>query len=105
MKTSAMLFLILSLSLASCARPVPPTAEAPMNRVAFHCNNGEDIEVRFFPQQGVAVLVRNGKTMELQQQPSGSGFRYSNGPNTIRGKGNQLSVEIGRMVPLQCEAS
>ena len=44
------------------------------------------------------------KTIELQQQPSGSGFIYSNGPNTIRGKGNDLTVEIGRMVPIQCKA-
>ena len=65
---------------------------------------GESLSVRFLPAQGVAVLVRNGKTIELQQQPSGSGFIYSNGPNTIRGKGNDLTVEIGRMVPIQCKA-
>lgn len=50
------------------------------------------------------MLVRNGETMELQQQPSGSGFVYSNGPTKIRGKGDDLTVEIGRMVPLQCKA-
>jgi membrane-bound inhibitor of C-type lysozyme len=72
--------------------------------VAFSCANGESLSVRFLPAQGVAVLVRNGKTMELQQQSSGSGFIYSNGPNTIRGKGNDLTVEIGRMVPIQCKA-
>ena len=72
--------------------------------VAFTCTNGESLNVRFFTEKGVAVLVRNEKPIELKQQPSGSGFIYSNGPNTIRGKGDDLTVEIGRMVPIQCKA-
>lgn len=72
--------------------------------VAFICDNGETLSVRFFTAEGIAVLVRNGKSIELQQQPSGSGFIYSNGPNAIRGKGNNLAVEIGRMAPIQCKA-
>ena len=60
--------------------------------------------MRFFPQQGVAVLLRGGQTTELQQQPSGSGFVYSNGPITVRGKGDDLSLEIGHMVPIACRA-
>ena len=60
--------------------------------------------MRFFPRQGVAVLVRHGMPIELQQQPSGSGFVYSNGPNTVRGKGDEITIEIGRMVPLACKA-
>jgi membrane-bound inhibitor of C-type lysozyme len=73
--------------------------------VAFTCSQGESLSVRFFPDQGVAVLVRNGDTIELQQQPSASGFIYSNGPNTIRGKGDDLTVELGRRVPIQCRAA
>jgi hypothetical protein len=60
--------------------------------------------MRFLPAQGVGVLVRNGKPMELQQRPAASGFLYSNGPNTVRGKGDEIMVEIGRMVPLKCTA-
>lgn len=71
--------------------------------VSFFCMNGETVSVRFFPAQGVAVLVRNGNNIELQQQPTGSGFLYSNGPNTIRGKGDELMLEIGRMVPVPCK--
>ena len=89
----------------ACASKPPINDSSPDDReVAFTCSNGPDLSVRFFPAQGVAVLVRNGETMELQQQPSGSGFIYSNGPTTIRGKGDDLTVEIGRMVPLQCKA-
>ncbi len=60
--------------------------------------------MRFIPERNVAVLLRNGDAVELPQRPSGSGFVYSNGPNTIRGKGRELKVEIGRMVPIQCQA-
>ncbi len=89
----------------ACTLNHPTNDNSPNNReVAFACTNNEAVSVRFFPAQGVAVLIRNGENIELQQQPSGSGFIYSNGPNTIRGKGDDLTVEIGRMAPLQCKA-
>lgn len=78
--------------------------ETGQRRVQFICNNNEAIEMRFFPLQGVGVLVRNGSTVELQQQPMASGFLYSNSSTTVRGKGDELIVEIGRMVPLECRA-
>ena len=90
---------------AACATKTPAADPAPGGRdVAFACTNGEELSVRFFLSQGRAVLVRQGQSIELPQQPSGSGFIYSNGPNTIRGKGADLTVEIGRMVPIQCNA-
>lgn len=73
-------------------------------RVQFSCDDGNTIEMRFFPLQGVGVLVRDGATMELQQQVSASGFIYSNGPTTVRGKGDELRLEIGRRVPIVCQA-
>lgn len=89
----------------ACASKPPIDDSSPSDReVGFTCSNGPDLSVRFFPAQGVAVLVRSGESIELQQQPSGSGFIYGNGPTTIRGKGDDLTVEIGRMVPLQCKA-
>lgn len=96
--------LALGLATSACSTP-PPVPATPFSEVAYTCQHGQSLAVRFFPEQGVAVLVRNGQTIELQQQPSGSGFIYSNGPNTVRGKGNDLTVEIGRMVPWQCQAS
>ena len=76
----------------------------PQTRVQFQCVNGEAVEMRFFPQQGVGVLVRAGTTLELQQQPSGSGFIYSNGPTIVRGKGSELTLEVGGMAPVHCQA-
>lgn len=90
--------------LYGCSHAQPPTTPPARHDVDFVCDQGEKLSVRFFPQHGVAVLVRHGETIELQQQPSGSGFIYSNGPNTIRGKGSALRVEIGRMRAIECEA-
>lgn len=84
---------------ASIGDDLPGTHE-----VAFACADGQSLSVRFFLAQETALLMRNGETIELQQQPSASGFIYSNGPNTIRGKGDELMVEIGRMAPIRCTA-
>src|SRR5690554_6355397 len=63
------------------------------------------IEVRFFPVHGVAVLVLDGNNHELQQQPAASGFWYSNGKYTLRGKGAvDAWLEIGRRTPIDCQA-
>ena len=82
-----------------------PAPAADVREVAFDCDGGQSLVVRFHTDEERAVLVRNGDGIELRQQPSASGFIYSNGPNTIRGKGDDLTVEIGRMVPIQCKAS
>jgi membrane-bound inhibitor of C-type lysozyme len=96
----------LATCLVSACSSTSPTSGGSSEEldVAFYCTNGESLSVRFVNERGVAVLTRNGESIELAQQPSGSGFIYSNGPNTIRGKGKDLSVEIGRMVPLECKA-
>ncbi len=100
MKTSLSALLV-AFTVGACSSSPPAPVE---HDVAFSCTNGESISVRFSPTKHTAILTRHGNNIELQQQPSGSGFIYSNGPNTIRGKGNELTVEIGRMVPIHCKA-
>ncbi|WP_029148808.1 MliC family protein [Methylophilus sp. 5] len=80
----------------------PPLATP--DAVVFDCQNGEVMRVRFVAAPASAVLMRGQNKISLPQQPSGSGFIYSNGPNTIRGKGDALMVEIGRMAAIQCQA-
>lgn len=89
---------------SGCGSTATQNKPSQYREVSFFCTNQESLAVRFFTDQSVAVLVRHGQNIELHQQPSGSGFIYSNGPNTIRGKGDDLTVEIGRMVPIQCTA-
>jgi len=91
----------LALMLAGCvAKPALPAPEA----IVFDCHNGEVMRVRFVAEPASAVLMRAQSEISLPQQPSGSGFIYSNGPNAIRGKGDALTVEIGRMLPIECRA-
>lgn len=97
------LYLALTISSFLCACSSTPPA-SPGRDVTFSCTNGESISVHFSLADDTAVLNRNGESISLSQQRSGSGFIYSNGPNTIRGKGNDLTVEIGRMAPIQCSA-
>lgn len=84
--------------------PAPSAAAGEVREVAFACDGGQSLAVRFHPDER-AVLLRNGEEIELRQQVSGSGFIYGNGPTTIRGKGEDLTVEIGRMVPIRCRAA
>lgn len=77
---------------------------AMVNVVHYECERGELVKVTYWLDKETAQLERNGVTIELRQQPSGSGFVYSNGPNTIRGKGDELTLEIGRMGPVRCRA-
>jgi membrane-bound inhibitor of C-type lysozyme len=74
-------------------------------RTTFQCDNDETIEVRFFPDQGVAVLVRGGENIELNGEPVASGFKYSNGQTTIQGKGNELMLNVGMMATTKCVAA
>lgn len=97
------LIALLTVLVAAACSTAP--SRSSFHDVAFSCANGESVSVRFFPDEERAVLSRHGQDIELAQQRSASGFIYSNGPNTIRGKGDALTIEIGRMVPIQCQAT
>lgn len=73
------------------------------SRGTWTCDNGETIELRFFPDQGVAVLVRGGQNTELQQERVASGIKYSNGQTTISGKGDEIRLNVGMMATATCK--
>ncbi len=93
------------------AQPValPPPVGNPYpdneRRVQFRCQNGETLAVRFFRAQGVAVLVRQGRNHELQQQVTASGFHYEGAGYEVRGKGDALRLLQGTAAPLECTAT
>lgn len=88
--------------LAAADAGLPAT---PQTRTSFTCDNGETVEVRFFPEQGIAVLVRGGENTELNGEPVASGFKYTNGQTTIQGKGNELTLNVGMMATAKCTAA
>lgn len=91
-------------SLSACAFAPPGAGQDKVIHVNFACANGERLDMRFFRDKGRALLVRDGKALELRQQVSGSGFIYGDGSTTVRGKGEELTVEAAGAAPLQCVA-
>ena len=91
--------------LGGCAAGAPQ-AESPggVRDVDYECDGGQTLAVRFLTAESVAILRRGDDEIRLAQQPAGSGFLYAHGPNSIRGKGEELTVVIGRRVPLHCTA-
>jgi membrane-bound inhibitor of C-type lysozyme len=85
---------------AAGAAGLPVASES---RGAWACDNGETIELRFFPDQGVAVLVRGGQNTELQQEQVASGIKYTNGQTTITGKGDEIQLNVGMMATATCK--
>ena len=86
---------------AAAVAGLPATKQS---RTTFACDNEETVEVRFFPDQGIAVLVRGGQNVELNQEPTASGFKYSNGLTTIQGKGDEIMMNVGAMATTKCKA-
>ncbi len=74
------------------------------SRGMWACDNGETIELRFFPDQGIAVLVRGGQNTELQRETVASGIKYSNGQTIITGKGDEIKLNVGMMATATCKA-
>jgi hypothetical protein len=86
--------------------PGPPPAPAEM-RVTYNCTNGEQVTVRYFPQQGVASLNRGGHNTELQQQSTPPGFTYS-GPSTVlrvHDDRMRMTMTVGNMAATNCTAA
>lgn len=95
---------LVPIALSACAATAPSGPAAQVLRVPFGCAGGERIEVVFDNGRQVATLVRGGRSIELPQQRSGSGFIYGDGSDTIRGKGKDLTVELAGQPPVHCKA-
>jgi arsenate reductase len=91
---------------AACSGPsaVPRTMVAPVGSVRFLCDNAETVEMQFLPDRTIARFDGGGGQgpIELAQQPAASGFHYTNGRITVRGKGDEIRVQVGAGAPLRC---
>lgn len=72
--------------------------------VSYDCERGEPISVRYYTEQELAELTLGDDVLSLPQQRTASGFHYTNGRTGIRGKGDEIMLEIGRMAPIRCTA-
>lgn len=98
-----------TLLLSGCAsQPPAPQAfgqPADTGSMQFACGNGEKVEMQFYPEQGRSVLRRSGWTVELPKRAAEAGYAYSNGPTTVLGKGNEMTIQIGHLAPIWCRSS
>lgn len=97
-----------TLLLSGCAsQPAMQAFSAPTDgsSMQYACGNGEKVEMQFYPDQGRSVMRRSGWTVELPKQAADSGYAYSNGPTTVLGKGNELTIQIGHLAPIWCRSN
>lgn len=95
---------ILALLLTGCGDNTRQETD-PVRKVLFRCDNGQSALVRFYTREERADLLYDGQVTELQQQRTASGFHYTNARTGIRGKGDELLLEIGRRAPVRCRAT
>jgi len=75
---------IATLTLIGCSKVGAPDAAT----VKFMCNRSDPISVSFYDDK--ANLNFAGGSATLDQEPSGSGYRYAGQGHEIRGKGMEL---------------
>ncbi|PZQ60953.1 MAG: hypothetical protein DI570_13340 [Phenylobacterium zucineum] len=84
--------------LAGCA-----STKSEGRRVTYACDRGPGLAVVY--TEGVArIEASDGVAIVLPQRPAASGTWYENATHSLRGKGDEVTYTIGRMVPMQCKA-
>ena len=98
-----------TLLLSGCASQPPAmqafSAPTDGSSMQYACGNGEKVEMQFYPEQGRSVMRRSGWTVELPKQATETGYAFSNGPTTVLGKGNELTIQIGHLAPIWCRSN
>lgn len=71
--------------------------------VVYQCEDAVRLSVRFEADKAL-VSLPDGAVLSLAQQPAASGFWYSSGLHTLRGKGDEAQWTVGRRMPMDCRA-
>lgn len=87
----------------------PPASKEKTKNIKYTCNQGTILSVNFTSRsdnEGTLAIINGvGKqAIILSNKAVASGFLYSNGKYTLRGKGERATWTIGRMTPFQCSA-
>lgn len=80
-------------SLISTITASPIQAQERAIQVQFASSNHKMFEVVFSQQQAI-VKLDDGKSLLMDQAPSGSGFRYVNTGYILCGKGQSAAIEL-----------
>lgn len=90
-------------ALSSCAS-TDPSGSAGQRRVTYACEHGANLTVVYTEGQA-RIEDGDGKPIVMPQRPSGSGFWYESPTHSLRGKGDEVTYTVGRMVPMKCRAT
>lgn len=118
--TKLLLVIIASIFLLSCAETRShiitnktdiKTQKTSTTNVKYTCNRSTTLSVNFTSTSNesdkkIAIINGFGKqAIILPNKAVASGFFYTNGKYALRGKGEQATWIVGRMVPFQCSVS
>lgn len=77
-------------TLAACQTPCPAPEEGP-TRARFACEDGSALDVTFTRGPDTAIVRQEGYTeLVLPARISGSGYRYVEGGDELRGRGMEV---------------
>jgi hypothetical protein len=84
--------------------PAEPVATGPGGdrRVAYRCENGEELGMVFLSGSDRAELELRGKTLALSRKPTPSGFVYAGDSITVTGDDQELLVEDTGSIAFKC---
>ncbi|MBU2977105.1 MliC family protein [Alteromonas sp. C1M14] len=101
-----LLMLVFVAALNGCAnqKATEEVGSAAIKQVEFDCERGQSLSVAYYIDRDIAIVKRANEEITLTQQPAASGFYYTNGPTTLRGKGDKITLTIGRMAAIDCLA-
>jgi membrane-bound inhibitor of C-type lysozyme len=87
-------------ALAACAT-APEEGE---RRIAYSCDRGPPVTVVYAGETARIESSDGSAPIVLQRRKSGSGLWYESPTRTIRSKGDEMFLTIGRMAPMTCNA-
>ena len=106
--TSIGVLTLIAAALGGCAAsaPVVITDAEQSARLVFTCPNAKTFEVTRAQSDQLAIVVVDGKTLQLPRVASASGERYSNRLQTLQIFGNSATFEsLGQATYGPCTAS
>jgi hypothetical protein len=84
---------------AGCETTPPPS---PARTVHFACDNGSSLNVLFEGSEAT-VTAAGSEPLVLPQAMVADGFLYATPQQSLRGKGDEVTWTVGKMVPTTCK--
>lgn len=98
MKPATLTLLLPLALLGACAGPQAlPTVE-------YLCTDRSALRVTYLKDKAL-VLLADGYSADLPQQPAASGFQYADARHDLRGKGSEVTFTLSGRPTLYCTAT